>query len=172
MLVYQQDRLGNEDPGMLEIKAEMLKAVLRSILLKRLREEMGKVYSVSVSSASGPYPSFLSRTSIAFVCQPSDVDMLIDTVQSELQRFYAHPEQFADYLEDVKKNLIKENALQKQKSSYWTSWIRNAVYYNRENWNFLNHYDESVNSQTVNDIARFARWAISDANEIKAVLLP
>lgn len=172
MLVYQQDRLGNEDPGMLEIKAEMLKAVLRSILLKRLREEMGKVYSVSVSSASGPYPSFLSRTSIAFVCQPSDVDMLIDTVQSELQRFYAHPEQFADYLEDVKKNLIKENALQKQKSSYWTSWIRNAVYYNRENWDFLNHYDESVNSQTVNDIARFARWAISDANEIKAVLLP
>lgn len=172
MLVYQQDRLGNEDPGMLEIKAEMLKAVLRSILLKRLREEMGKVYSVSVSSASGPYPSFLSRTSIAFVCQPSDVDTLIHTVRSELQRLYAHPEQFADYLEDVKKNLIKENALQKQKSSYWTSWIRNAVYHNREDWDFLNHYDERVNSQTVNDIARFALWAISDANEIKAVLLP
>ncbi|MBQ7716871.1 MAG: hypothetical protein IJT55_05140, partial [Prevotella sp.] len=70
------------------------------------------------------------------------------------------------------KNLIKENALQKQRSSYWTSWIRNAIYLNREDWASLNHYDENVNAQTIHDIARFAQWAISDAHEIKAVLLP
>ncbi len=171
MLVYQQDR-SEKDVNLLEIRAEMLKAVLRSAMLKRLREEMGKVYSVSVSSASSPYPSFLSRTSISFVCQPSDVDTLIAAVRTELQRLYTQPEQFADYLEDVKKNLTKENALHKQKSSYWTTWIRNAVYHNREDWSLLNHYDERVNAQTIQDIARFAQWAISDAHEIKAVLLP
>ena len=171
MLVYQQDQQKG-DPAMLDIRSEMLKAVLRSALLKRLREEMGKVYSVSVSCASSPYPSFLSRVSIGFVCQPSDVDILITAVRTELQRFYEHPEQFADYLEDIKKNLIKENALQKQRSSYWTSWIRNAIYLNREDWASLNHYDENVNAQTIQDIARFAQWAISDAHKIKAVLLP
>ncbi len=171
MLVYQQDQ-PDKDAGMLEIKAEMLKAVLRSALLKRLREEMGKVYSVSVSSASGPYPSFLSRTSIAFVCQPTDVEILISAVREELQRLYTHPEQFSNYLEDIKKNLVKENTLQKQKSSYWTTWIRNAIYHNKEDWASINQYEKNVQSQTIHDIARFARWAISDAHEIKAVLLP
>lgn len=171
MLVYQQDQQKG-DATMLDIRSEMLKAVFRSALLKRLREEMGKVYSVSVSCASSPYPSFLSRVSIGFVCQPSDVDTLITAVRTELQRFYEHPEQFSDYLEDIKKNLIKENALQKQRSSYWTSWIRNAIYHNREDWASLNRYEENVNAQTIQDIACFAQWAISDAHEIKAVLLP
>ena len=171
-LVYQQEQPTADTPQLMEVKAAMLKAILRSALLKRLREDMGKVYSVSVSSASGLYPSFLSRTSIGFVCQPDDVDTLVAATHAELQRFYDHPDEFATYLDDVKQNLIKENQLQMQKSAYWTQWIRNSIYQNHEDWTWLNRYDETVSRITIADLADFARWAISDARFIRAVMLP
>ena len=171
-LVYQQDVPVADAPQLLEMKAAMLKAILRSALLKRLREDMGKVYSVSVSSGSGLYPTFLSRTSIGFVCQPDDIDTLVRATNDELQRLYDHPDEFASYLDDVKQNLIKENQLQMQKSAYWTQWIRNSIYQNHEDWTWLNRYDDTVNRLTIHDIAAFARWAVRDAHLIKAVLQP
>lgn len=181
-LVYQQDvpfataadgaTPVADPPQLTEVKAAMLKAVLRSALLKRLREDMGKVYSVSVSSGAGLYPTFLSRTSIGFVCQPDDVDSLVNATNDELQRLYEHPDEFASYLDDVKQNLIKENQLQMQKSAYWTQWIRNSIYQNHEDWTWLNRYDDVVNSLTITDIADFARWAVRDAHLIRAVLMP
>ena len=170
-LVYQQDR-PQGDPQLSDVRADMLVAVLRSALLKRLREDMGKVYSVSVSSSAGQYPSFLSRTFIGFVCQPEDVDTLVLAVREELQRLYDHSEQFDAYLDDVKLNLQKEHRLNLQKNNYWTSLIRSAVYNNREDWTWPGRYDEVVSRQTMADVADFARWAIGDAHEIKAILEP
>ena len=72
----------------------------------------------------------------------------------------------------MKQNLIKENQLQMQKSAYWTQWIRNSIYQNHEDWTWLNRYDETVSRITIADLADFARWAISDARFIRAVMLP
>ena len=170
-LVFQQDE-PRGDLQVQEIHAAALKSILRSMLLKRLREEMGKVYSVSASVASGRYPSYLSRTTIAFVCQPEDVDVLISATNEELQRLYNHPADYAGYLEDVKQNLIKENALQKQQTAYWTSWIRNAVYNQQEDWTWLDRYDDIVRQMTMDDIVAYARHIMHNAYKIKAVLLP
>lgn len=173
-LVYQQDRqpVPAISPQLMEVKAAMLKAVLRSALLKRLREDMGKVYSVSVSSSSGLYPTFLSRTMIGFVCQPDDVDTLTAATNEEVQRLCEHPEAFAASLEDIKLNLIKENQLQLQKTAYWTQWIRNSIYNGQEDWSWLNRYDDVVSQLTIADVADFARWAIGEAHLVKAILEP
>lgn len=170
-LVWQQDQ-PNGDLQVQEVYSSALKSILRSALLKRLREEMGKVYSVSASVASGRYPSYLSRSTIAFVCQPEDVDTLIDATCQELQQLNTHPELYASYLDDVKQNLIKENALQKQQTSYWTSWIRNSVYNCQEDWTWLDRYDDVVRSMTMKDITDYARHILHDAYQVKAVLLP
>jgi len=154
------------------MKADMMKAVLRTALLKRLREQMGKVYSVSVTSSSGQYPTFLSRSIIGFVCQPEDVDTLVAATNEEVQRLCENPEQFAASLDDVKLNLIKENQLQLQKTAYWTSWIRNSIYNCHEDWTWNSRYEEIVNSMTVNDVADFARWAIREAHLVRAILEP
>ena len=170
-LVFQQDE-PKGDLQVQEIQAAALKSILRSVLLKRLREEMGKVYSVSASVASGRYPSYLSRTTIAFVCQPEDVDVLIAATNEELQQLYAHPADYAGYLEDVKQNLIKENALQKQQTAYWTSWIRNTIYNQQEDWTWLDRYDDTVRQMTMDDITAYACHIMRDAYKMKAVLLP
>ncbi len=170
-LIYQQDKPFDDDRTR-DIKSDIMKSILRSVLLNRLREEMGKVYSVSVAASATPYPSFLSRTMIAFTCLPQDVDTLIVTVNKELQRLYHHPESFQTYLDDVKKFLIKDHALQVQNTSYWTSQIRNAVYYGHEEWNWVSDYEKTVNALTINDISEFAATAILRAQFVKGVLYP
>ena len=170
-LVCQQD----EPQGTLaeqELKGNALKAILRTALLKRLREDMGKVYSVSASIGATQYPSFLSRGTIAFVCQPADVDTLVAAVYDEVQQLCDHPERYEASLADVRQNLVKEHALQLQQTSYWTSFIRNSVYNNNEDWTWNDRYVDVVNSLTMNDLAGYARYALRDAHQIKAVLLP
>ena len=170
-LVYQQDRpLGSFHEQ--ELKGTVLKNILRTALLKRLREEMGKVYSVTTSVAVTQYPSYLSRATIAFVCQPEDVDPLVEATRQEMQQLYEHPERFDSDLADIKQNLLKDHALQLQQTAYWTSFIRNSVYNNLEDWTWLRRYNDVVNALTMNDIAAYARHALLNAHQVKAVLLP
>ena len=49
-------------------------------------------------------------------------------IQEELQRLYEYPESFDGILTDVKRNLLKDFELDKQKNSFWTSWIRNSIF--------------------------------------------
>lgn len=171
MLMYQQDKpfANNAD---LSLQADVSKAVLRTALLKRLREDMGKVYSVSVSSSSTPYPRFLSRSTIAFVCAPEDAELLIEETGKVIEQVFSEPQLFAQALDDVKQNLIKDNGLQKQRTVYWTSGIRNAVYFNDENWKALNDYEERVKALSMEDIQNFLKKAMKHAHHIKAILYP
>ena len=55
---------------------------------------------------------------IGFVCLPEDVDSLVNATQEELQRLYEYPESFDGILTDVKRNLLKDFELDKQKNSF------------------------------------------------------
>lgn len=170
-LVYQQDKpIGTYQ--VMDPKSDIVSSVIRSMLLRRLREDMGKVYSVSVSSSSTQYPSYLSRTTIAFSCQPADVDTLIRATMQQLELLYSHPERFNTEIEDVKRNLIKDHELQVQKTSYWSAWIRNAVYNEQEDWTRIVNYDTMVRRITPRDIADYAIKAVKDAYSVEAVLYP
>ena len=171
MLIYQQDSLPDSQ-NVMAIKSKLLQNALRTKLLGRLREEMGMIYSVGVSSSSTLYPAPLSRTTISFVCKPEDVDTLLTATREELNNFYAHPEQFEDMIRDVKLNLIKEHKLNLQKNSFWSSWIRNSVFNGEEDWNFINNYEDIVNSMTATEIAGFAKELLSTASFTEAVLYP
>lgn len=171
MLIYQQDSLP-EGPNIMAVKSRILQNALRTKLLGRLREEMGKVYSVGVSSSSTLYPAPLSRTSVSFACKPEDVDTLMSATREELDVLFGHPEKYEDILRDVKLNLIKDYKLNLQKNSYWGSWIRNSVFNGEEDWNYLNNYEKIVDSITANDISCFARDLLGTASYTEAILYP
>lgn len=171
MLIYQQDSLP-DGPNIMAVKSRILQNALRTKLLGRLREEMGKVYSVGVSSSSTLYPAPLSRTSVSFACKPEDVDTLMSATREELDDLFGHPEKYEDILRDVKLNLIKDYKLNLQKNSYWGSWIRNSVFNGEEDWNYLNNYEKIVDSITANDISCFARDLLGTASYTEAILYP
>lgn len=104
-------------------------------------------------------------------CQ-EDVDSLVNATQEELQRLYEYPESFDGILTDVKRNLLKDFELDKQKNSFWTSWIRNSIFNQQEDWKYLNNYAQTVNRYNSKSISSFAKIFIEHYSLIKAVLYP
>ena len=170
-LVYQNEKI-NGSLQEYQMKADMAKEVIRNILLNRLREEMGKVYSVSVSCGAALQPSPLSRSVVAFICKPEDVDVLVKATQSEMAKLCQQPGSFSEILEDVKRNMLKTDAVNKQRSSFWITSIRNHIFNGETNWNYVTRYAQMVNAVTPAEVAKFIKAAIVDALLIKAVLYP
>ena len=102
----------------------------------------------------------------------SKIGVMNSQNQEELQRLYEYPESFDGILTDVKRNLLKDFELDKQKNSFWTSWIRNSIFNQQEDWKYLNNYAQTVNSITAKDISSFAKSLLSTTPMIKAVLYP
>lgn len=152
-----------------QVLEDMTKSVLRQALLGKLREEMGKVYSVSVSISSTPYPSFMQLGVIAFVCKPDDVDSLIAAARQVVGGLVANPAAYAEAIADVKANLIKDHATQAQRPAWWTTWIRNAIYTGHEQWQRLTDYDGIVNGITAADLAAFARQCFVSVPKVTTI---
>ncbi|GAB6123688.1 M16 family metallopeptidase [Dysgonomonas termitidis] len=171
-LVFQQNRVDGS-LRLENLKNGILKAVIRTKLLKSLREEMGMVYSVSVSAGSAIAPEPLSRQTIGFTTAPENVEKLLDRTLKEIEMMINNPESFDSELADIKMNLIKEMSLDVQKSSFWSSFIRNTIFNNETDWNYVSDYNDIVNSITAKDIASFAESKMyKDRLMVKAVLYP
>lgn len=170
-LIFQNGKRPMENMEMTNLKCDILSSVLRSVLLESLREELGKVYSVSVSSSAGKYPSFLSRTIIAFECSPEDVQTLIEVTNSKLEQIIDNKSIINSYLEQVKANLVKEFKINLQKNTFYTTLIRNSIFNNEENWDFIAEYEDSVNEFSTRDVSEMIKQVIS-SQRIKAVLYP
>ena len=143
-LIFQ----GTDSPGLSVVENQMelgaVKAVLRTALMKRLREDMGKVYSVGVSSSAAKYPSYIERTSIQFSCKGEDASLLAGESLRVVRELVDDPSSFAQTLADVKANLKKDHSLDLQKSSWYASYIRDSVYYGEEDWSLPGRYSELV----------------------------
>lgn len=143
-LIFQ----GTDSPGLSVVENQMelgaVKAVLRTALMKRLREDMGKVYSVGVSSSAAKYPSYIERTSIQFSCKGEDATLLAGESLRVVRELVDDPSSFAQTLADVKANLKKDHSLDLQKSSWYASYIRDSIYYGEEDWSLPGRYSELV----------------------------
>lgn len=167
-LIWQQDSI---DPchSRNTMLSTAMKSVLRVALLKQLRENMGKVYSVSVSSSSSPYPSPLARTIVAFTCKSEDVGVLTEEAQRIIADLVSCPQHYSAVLEDVRKSMIKDYNLARQKTTYWLSGIRNTLFMGESDWTWLTDYDSHISKITIQDIAQYARNVISRGYKLQAV---
>lgn len=169
-LIYQQHTLLKSLPQT-DLLNQVVKNLIRNRLLKKLREEMGAVYSVSVSASSTKQPIALSRQSISFVCEPKDVDKLIEETQKILSDMAAG--NFSqEELSKIKTNLKKMDDLLKQRNTYWTKAIREHYFNHFPNWEAVTHYKESIDSLSNNEIAEAIEVYFKKSPAIKAILWP
>lgn len=171
-LVYQQnkitERLRDES-----LKDDMLKSVLRSKLLKALREEMGMVYSVGVSASSTQIPQMLSRQTISFTTAAENAEILVNRTLKEIEQMVANPSSFESELADVKMNLIKDMNLNRQKNSFWSGYIRNSLFNGETEWNYIADYDKIVNAVSPAELASVIKEKMLDNRMmVKAILYP
>ena len=171
-MVWQQDHLSDSLPSCHsrnQMMATALKSVLRTALLKRLREDMGKVYSVSVSSSTSPYPTPLSRTIVAFACKPQDVDLLMAETERVIADFVKHPGQYSSVLEDVRQSMLKDYGIARQKTTFWLGGIRNNLFMGNDDWTWLTDYDAHIRQLTIDDLSQYAEKVISKGIKLRAV---
>ncbi|NGM61328.1 insulinase family protein [Sphingobacterium sp. SGG-5] len=170
-LTYQTNNvpLAYHDYG---LQVDMATAAIRTQLLKELREDMGMIYSIGVSGSATQHPNALARTSIRFSCKPEDAELLIRTIQNRLKQMVEKPESFAATLVDVKSNLRKEMELNRQKDSFWSSYIRNSLFNGEDSFQFLGEYDERLNMITAPLLAAFIRQQIEEVPLVTAILYP
>jgi zinc protease len=170
-LSFQEDKIEGS-LQLFDLKADMVKAVLRMKLLAKLREEMGMVYSVSVSVGSTLHPNMLSRKSISFVTMPENAHLLIDSTYQQIRRMVNQPTSFERELADVKTNLIKDIHLQDQQDSFWGSYIRNSLFNKESDWKWVSNFEQTVNSITTQDLAAEMKRCFLDVPAIKAIMYP
>ena len=140
--------------------------------VKELREKMGMVYSVGVSVGATQHPSALCRETISFSCLPDNVQALVDSTFLVIGNMCDDPDSFSGELEDVKTNLIKDWKITKQRSSFWTTQIRNTLYNNIPDWKHITDYEARVKNITSEDVADHIRKCFLKTPVVKAVLLP
>jgi zinc protease len=170
-LVYQRQDI----PGSLEmfnLENQLLCEVVKVRLLNELREKMGMIYSVGVTSGATLYPTPLSRNTISFKCLPENAGLLIATIQGIFEQMQKSPEIFETALNDVKTNLVKTMKAEKQKDSYWIGQIRNKIYNGEKDWSFQVDYDQIVQSITKEQVAALIPICFDKNRLIKGILLP
>ena len=157
---------------MFDLKSDMLRDILRVKLLSQLRENMGMVYSVSVSSSSRVIPAPLARNMISFTSKPEDYELLISTIKSIINTMAENPESFERELANVKKNIINDKNVNVQQDSFWSTFIRNTTFNGQHDWYFIADYEDIVNSITVKELSELLIHNFNKNNIIEAVLLP
>ncbi len=170
-LVFQQNEtIDNlQEQG---FKNDLAERVLRAKLLKRLREELGGVYSVSVSISSTNVPNSLSRQTIGFVCDPERVDELVAETRQILAHVAAGEVDFSSEVEKVKTNFIKKYEDSIERNSHWTKSIRDYYYYDYKNWDHAVGFEERMEGITHHDVSQIVEKYFIQSPMIKAVLYP
>lgn len=170
-LVFQQDfPLRSLDK--VDIENDLIKGVLKIKLLKELREEMGAVYSVGVSASSTLHPSSLSRQTVSFVCEPDQVDILVEKTKSIIEEIAFQKVSFKKELAKVKTNLIKVDNLQRQRNTYWTKQVREHYFNEFHNWDAVLKYQERVKNVSEKTLSTRMKKYFIQSPKLEAVLMP
>src|SRR5690625_6042839 len=135
-LIFQKTELP-EDYSEHQMKSKIADDVIRIRLLEEIREKMGLIYSVGVSTGTALYPNPLSRSTISYSADPVDVDMIIGRVEEILKDIAADPSSIATDLEKVKTNHKKSFRKRSQNNLYWSYFIRNSLFNKEYKWVFL-----------------------------------
>ncbi len=171
MLYFQNDE-PLPDMRRVQMVGDVASAVIRTRLLASLREELGMIYSVGVGASLTRKPSDLNRVSISFACDPKNVDTLIRRTLFELKSMVDDPSGIETELSDVLLNEIKKYEAELQTNTFWMSGIRDVVYNELPDWDYLTSYGRLLESVTAQEIAAYIDKYILNSHRIKAVLLP
>ena len=68
--------------------------------------------------------------------------------------------------------MIKEMELNKQKDSFWSTYIRNSIFNDQTNWDFVANYDAIVKSITADSLVVLLSNNFNFDSLIQCVLFP
>ena len=170
-LIFQRDKLP-DDLDAYELTSKIADDVIKIMLINEIREKMGLIYSISVSTGTTKQPNDLSRSTISFSASPNDLSVIISQIEQILDTMVLNSHSFEAELEKVKTNHQQSILSKTQTNLYWTSFIRNTIFNEQYNWDYHLDLDNVLKGITAKEISDLISTNFNTKNRIKAILLP
>ena len=152
-----------------DIIAEFTQAVLRTMLLEKVREDEGAAYSPSGSaSISFSGNKVITQAGVSCNYNPDKKDVVLGILREALKNV-ASGNFSDDILTKTKEKLVKDYETGLKDNDYWTSVIS---YYIDHNIDYISNYKEIVNKVTKDQICNFAKQLLNNNNCIEVTMVP
>lgn len=150
-------------------KYQAFSQVLRMIILEKIREDSGQIYSAAVSSKYEQYPHVRSSLLISFSCDEKNaknIEQQIKNILQDIAKNGVHER----YLNNFKKSNIIDTKIQAQTNIFWINKLANHYLYNVDIYN-EKAYEKMINKINQNDIKKCANDMLN-ANYFLGILNP
>ena len=153
-----------------ERDAHILSMILQIRLREILREDMGGVYGVRVNAQLMREPVQRKSLTIAFGCDPANVDTLRAAAFAEL-RAIGKAGIGDDYLSKVTEQLRRQREVDSKTNRWWLNNLRDSYYWHDELADRID-LDATVRRVTSANVKAAARRFFDDKNLVTGVLRP
>lgn len=153
-----------------ERDARILSMVLHIRLREVLREDMGGVYGVAVWASIVREPTPRRVFSLAFGCDPDNVDKLRAAAFAEIGKL-ARDGAGADYLDKVREQLRRQHETDLKENAWWLNQLR-ATYYYGDRFAARTDVDAMLARVTSANVKAAAKRFFDPAHYVLGVLRP
>jgi zinc protease len=164
-------RFTGEYPNTQKARIEMglLSDVLTIRLNKKLREEIGGVYSPFASSTILQRPYNRYRMDIYFTCSPANLDTLLQAALKEVEIMQGGISE--ENLEKVKKAWLKNRESSLNTNGYWRKLLEDQWTRGEDEKDF-EKYEDQIQNVTGKQLQKLARKYLDKKNHLEFILSP
>ena len=145
-----------------------LSQALSNRYLKSIREEKGGTYGVGVRGSHNTHPVHFYLMQISFDTNEQMADELTDIVIAEIEKIAAEGPLQED-MDKTREFLLKDYKKNIENNGWWENTLR--LYYDY-GVDYLNDYEEAVNSVTSADVQALAKRMLDEKSMVKVIMRP
>lgn len=144
------------------LKVSMLKQSLQMLYTETVREDEGGAYGVPVGGKLTVYPEKKASIQIQLPTSPEKLDRMTQVVYDGLEKM-CNEGPSDDYMHKIKEYMIRSHAEELKDNGYWMTQYVNKV---RRGTDYVEDYDETVNSITADDLKALANKIFHSGNRL------
>lgn len=152
------------------LELQMAVKILSIRLRETMREDQGGVYGVQVQQNASKYEKPDYSVFVAWGCSPDNVDTLVNTVFTEMEKLKTKPCDDVN-LEKAVETYVRDLESNQEKNKYWLGKLKSAEWDNTKLYS-VDELQKLVKSITKDDIQKAANKYFNENHYLKVVLRP
>ena len=145
------------------LNVDALEYVLQTLFTQTVREDEGGAYSMGVNIGLSDYPEKKALAQIYLPTAPEKRERMTEIVYKGIDDIVNNGPAVEE-VQKAKEYLLRSHAENLKKNNYWMSQIINVT---RENNNYVDGFEDAVNSITVESIKAVAKKLFKSGNRIE-----
>ena len=141
---------------------DMLEQAMTMTYTETVREDEGGAYGVPVSCGLQEYPETIALAQIQLPTAPEKREHMTEIVYKGIDDICTNGTK-EDYIQKAKEYLLRSHEEKLKTNGYWLNQIVNLTRYNH---NFVDGYEDTVNSITNDDIKAMANKIFKSGNKL------